>query len=177
MKVKLDTTELKAFVENLRKEFNDKERKMPEFWKRVTLYLYRVEDEIFRAKGAYGGAPAWAPLKASTLRARWYRRNKGKSLVVKGGKSRAGAVGFMQSARPLEDTGMLRASVGVLASEAKRLDFGSKLNYAAAQQKGTRHTPARKYLFLTKQDFDHIEQMALNYFGFGKKDGGNIAHE
>jgi len=167
--VRLDSAELRDFLLNLKQQKADRQAELATFWKRVAIYLYRVEDQIFRNMGAYGGEKKWPGLKPASIQSRWYRRNKGKSFTIRRGKSgyrlRSGALEFMTSSQPLLDTGVLRASIRVLASDANRLEFGSNLNYAGVHQYGTnRGVPARRFVFVTKQDIDHMEQMALNFF-------------
>ena len=88
--------------------------------------LKTVVDNAFDQSKSPGGAP-WKPLAESTLK----RRRSGKGRGPK--------------AKPLIDTARLRNSANTRALP-RAIQFGSNVEYAAAQQFGTGRIPARPFL-------------------------------
>ena len=79
-----------------------------------------IDDSFDQSRSPMG--QGWEPLKPATIK----RRRKG-------------------SAKPLVDTGRLRNSIATRA-KPKSIEFGTNVNYAAAQQFGTEHIPDRPFL-------------------------------
>lgn len=117
-------------------------------WGSVSAFLTRDVANIFENEGAYDGHIGWAPLRFSTLRARWRKRE------MKSGKVSFGS--SFGSAKILQDTGTLRNSLGLLTAGESDMTFGTKLNYAAPLFFGvpSKSIPPRQFLWASQDTLD-----------------------
>jgi len=121
-------------------------RDLRPFFRDAKMILMREVHENFAA----GGRPEWAPLSPTTLELKAKGRNRFKTYSQ--GRITKTTANFMASAKPLMDTGLLRASVGVpskdgiLDMSASRLRLGTAIVYAAAQNFGKTNGPRPNWI-------------------------------
>lgn len=141
----------------------------------IGMYIVSRTMERFEQEG-----PGWPPLSPATLRSRRRGRVSGVRRMLD--RIRSAITGrSAYSAKILQDTGRLRASIGAPAGEGvfrvrpREVVVGTNVPYAAVHQFGTNragrshavHIPARPFLKIEDEDVRVMQEIIRQYILMG----------